>query len=95
MPSLEHVSQTETGIRNVREATFRGHTIQVITGYDASYNEWPFHVYIHRIGGGVERLTSLPTQHRALNIASAFEQGMALALQHLDPSPISFQRDVR
>ncbi|MBB3637167.1 hypothetical protein [Variovorax atrisoli] len=94
-PQIEKVVQTETGVRNVLEGTFKGIKIEVVTGYDITHDRWPFHVFLTPAGGQRARLFDAPTQYRANSMQGAFEQGMQLAVHHLEPPEVGFQREVK
>ncbi|UVH54717.1 hypothetical protein NWF24_17880 [Variovorax paradoxus] len=95
-PQFENVVQTETGIRNVLEATYKGMKLEVVTGYDITHDDWPFHVYLTPAGGPKQRLFDAPTQYRANTMEAAFEQGKAMAAQwHDRQSGGGFQKEVK
>ena len=82
---LENVVQTAFGSRNVREGDYRGVKVIVVTGFDSSTDDWPFHVYIQQSEGARSRLSSMPTYWRSASLEGAFEEGARLAIQHLTP----------
>jgi hypothetical protein len=85
MPAqFENVVQTENGIRNVLEATYKGAKFEVVAGYDISQDDWPFHVYLTPAGGPKERLNEVPPRFRGDTLEAAFEQGKAMAARTLD-----------
>lgn len=94
-PQTEKVVQTETGVRNVLEGTFKGTKIEVVAGYDTTHDRWPFHVYLVAAGGQKTRLFDAPTRYQASSFQGAFEQGMELAVRQLDPPEGGFQREVK
>ncbi|MDR6536368.1 hypothetical protein [Variovorax soli] len=83
MESVENLEQTETGPRHVIQGTYQGTRIEVIAGYSIDADEWLFHVYLHHSQGHADRLTELPTSHRANSLQDAFDQGLKLAMSHL------------
>ena len=83
MERVENLTQVETGPRHVVHGTYRGARIEVIAGYNIEADEWLFHVYVHHSQGQADRLTALPTRHRARSLQDAFDQGLELAVSHL------------
>ncbi|MEJ7685669.1 MAG: hypothetical protein WKG52_00970 [Variovorax sp.] len=84
--AIENVVQTESGPRFVQTGTYNGVGIEIVTAYDATYDMWPFHVYVVR-DYGRERVTEKPTTLMHANMNGAFEQGMQIAVQRLTPKP--------
>jgi hypothetical protein len=82
MESIENLEQTETGPRHVIQGTYQGTRIEVIAGYSIHADEWLFHVYVHHSQGRADRLTELPTSHRAKSLQDAFDHGLKLAVSH-------------
>ncbi|TGN96924.1 hypothetical protein [Burkholderia sp. USMB20] len=68
--------QTETGVRNVQTDTYKGRTIEVVTGYEIRSDKWPFHVYIdgHKVVG----------QFIADRMDEAFDGGFQIAESEID-----------
>lgn len=93
-PQIQEIRQTENGVRNVMEGIYKGTKIEVVSGYDVSHDNWPFHVYLTE-AGRTRRLFDAPTQYRARSLQFAFEQGMEMAVHHLDPPEAGFQREVK
>lgn len=93
--AVEHLVQMENGPRWVQQGQYLGHKITVVTGYDVTHDDWPFHIYVEKDGGPRQGLTEKPTRHRANTVADAFEQGMAIAVQELTPRKTSFQTEVK
>ena len=83
MEQIENLVQVETGPRHVIQGTYQGARIQVIAGYSIETDEWLFHVYLHDNQGRTDRLTDLPTSHRAHSLQSAFDQGLELGMSRL------------
>jgi len=83
MENIENLEQTETGPRHVIQGTYQGTRIEVIAGYSIDADEWRFHVYLHYSQGSTDRLTELPTRHRAGSLQDAFDQGLKLAVSQL------------
>jgi imidazolonepropionase-like amidohydrolase len=95
-PQFENIAQTETGIRNLLEATYKGTKLEVVTGYDITHDNWPFHVFVTAAGGQKERLSVVPTPFRCDTMKAAFEQGKAMAAQwHDRKSEGGFQREIK
>ena len=88
MERVENLVQVETGPRHVVHGTYRGTRIEVIAGYSIEADEWLFHVYVHNSEGRADRLTDLPTHHRARSLQEAFDQGLELAVFHLKPRSV-------
>ncbi|KVK88740.1 hypothetical protein WJ47_02790 [Burkholderia ubonensis] len=68
--------QTESGVRNAQQDTYNGRKIEVVTGYDALSDKWPFHIYIDG--------TKLVGQWKADGIAEAFDVGFQIAQEQID-----------
>jgi len=83
MERVENLVQVETGPRHVVQGTYRGARIQVIAGYSIATDEWLFHVLLHDSQGRADRITDLPTTHKAHSLQEAFDQGIELALSNL------------
>ncbi|SDX15478.1 hypothetical protein SAMN05518669_103419 [Variovorax sp. YR634] len=94
-PDIKKPIQTATGPRNVLEGEYKGTKIEVVSGYDVTHDNWPFHVYLIAPDGQKARLFDVPSQHRANSLNRAFEQGMQMAVQHLTPRDGGFQREVK
>ncbi|CAN7457956.1 hypothetical protein LJR099_003082 [Variovorax paradoxus] len=92
---VENLVQTENGPRFVQEGNYRGNGITVATGFDITHDNWPFHVYIKPANGPVIQLSHRPSQYRANSMQSAFNQGMQIAVQHLNPREAVFQTQVK
>ncbi|HSV61231.1 MAG TPA: hypothetical protein VLJ19_20260 [Variovorax sp.] len=87
MPSrVENMVQTETGPRHVMQGTYLGVRIEVVAGYDIETDGWLYHIYVSRSSGQTDRLSEIPTKHRAKSLDSAFDQGFELAVKYLTPS---------
>lgn len=86
MDRIANRQQTDTGPRHVLQGTCGDCRVQVVAGYDIGEDRWLYHVYLHRNDGTTERLTACPTLHAAYNLQEAFDNGMAFAVQRLNPS---------
>lgn len=73
--------QTEHGMRNVQQDDYRGHRIEVVTGYEARSDRYPIHVYIT---GPTGVRSKANINGMADTMAEAFDHGFAAAQQLLD-----------
>jgi hypothetical protein len=80
---IEHLAQTEDGLRKVMEGHYDGARIKVVTGYDIWMDTWPYHVRVERPNEPTVQLSAYPTRFKAHTMEEAFEQGLELARHYL------------
>ncbi|MFP3644995.1 hypothetical protein [Paraburkholderia sp. SIMBA_054] len=68
--------QTESGMRIVQTDEYKGHKVEVVTGWDAASDKWPVHIYIDG--------TKVVGQWLADRMEEAFEHGFTIATQEID-----------
>lgn len=84
---LENLSEAQDGARFLMEADCGDTHITVVTAYDGSYDDWPYHVYLQNGDKPRQRLTERPTTRRGATKLSALEQGLLLAMNALTRRP--------
>jgi len=63
--------------------TFNGAEVRVVTAYDDTHNDFPFHVFVREEGKPIHSLTEVPTTMRHATKEGAISQGLEMAMAYL------------
>ena len=63
--------------------TFNGTEVRVVTSYDGTHDDFPFHVYVREEGKPIHSLTEVPTTLRHATKEGAISQGLEMAMAYL------------
>jgi hypothetical protein len=73
----------EDGGRFTATLQYKGHAVEVATGYDVAGDRYPFHVYMQRISGGSRTKVDCLPGH-AVSKSDALHQGIEFAAAYID-----------